>query len=208
MKAEALFLTHAYTYKNGEAMSETSTIPGTTAGVIGAVVLAVIGLITGWFKYRAADKSEIKRRIEETEEALRVALENGMVTDAKTLSRRLDRLYRMYRRDGSRPRMAAGGTESEAGSPPVTSSQVAKILAVALGVSVAACIAVLASGCSSLFGKGKVEYVVLGERINIVKPGETVVVPDLIPPAKRWYMVDNVGLEGWLGIGDMGARGE
>jgi hypothetical protein len=47
-----------------------------------------------------------------------------------------------------------------------------------------------------------VEYVVVGERINIVEPGQVITVPELKPPAKCWYLVDNVGLEGWLGIGD------
>jgi hypothetical protein len=67
------------------------------------------------------------------------------------------------------------------------------------GSAVAAIAALsLASGC--LGGKPKTEFVVIGERINIVEPGQTVVVPELVPPAKKWYLVDNVGLAGWLGI--------
>lgn len=58
----------------------------------------------------------------------------------------------------------------------------------------------LVSGCAGLRDK-KVEYVVIGERVNIVEPGQVVTVPELVPPAKKWYLVDNVGLEGWLGIG-------
>lgn len=42
--------------------------------------------------------------------------------------------------------------------------------------------------------------VVLGERINKVKPGQTVVVPPLVPPAKQWYLVDDHGLYQWLDI--------
>lgn len=61
---------------------------------------------------------------------------------------------------------------------------------------------VLLSGCGSLRSKEKkVEYIVVGERISIVEPGQVVTVPELKSPAKRWYLVDNVGLEGWLGIG-------
>lgn len=42
--------------------------------------------------------------------------------------------------------------------------------------------------------------VVIGERINKVKPGETIKVPPLLSPAKQWYLVDDAGLSGWLGI--------
>lgn len=58
----------------------------------------------------------------------------------------------------------------------------------------------LLTGCSSL-KPAKVEYVVIGERINVLEPGQAITVPPLVPPASKWYLVDNVGLEGWLGIG-------
>lgn len=44
------------------------------------------------------------------------------------------------------------------------------------------------------------EPVVLGERIFIVRAGEYVVVPEPKPPAKTWYLVDDMGLSLWLGI--------
>lgn len=56
----------------------------------------------------------------------------------------------------------------------------------------------ITTGCFSARPHG--EYIVIGERINIVEPGQEIVVPPLVSPAKKWYLVDNVGLAGWLGI--------
>jgi hypothetical protein len=58
----------------------------------------------------------------------------------------------------------------------------------------------LASLCSGCLSGKPSQYIVIGERINIVEPGQEIVVPNLLPPAKKWYLVDNVGLAGWLGI--------
>lgn len=137
-------------------------------GIVGAVLLSLFGLFGRWMSSRKDRNDDLERQISETEEALRLALENGMITDAQRLSRRLERLRQRF---GSRV--------------------------------VALCSVLLLSltGCGSLRSDKKVEYVVVGERISIVEPGQVVTVPELIPPAKQWYMVDNVGLEGWLGIG-------
>jgi hypothetical protein len=40
----------------------------------------------------------------------------------------------------------------------------------------------------------------IGERVKIVKPGDTILIPDLTQPAKTWYLVDDIGLSTWLGI--------
>ena len=59
----------------------------------------------------------------------------------------------------------------------------------------------LSAGCSVFRGKDVYnEPIVYGERINIVKPGDTLVVPQLKKPASTWYLVDDVGLGIWLGI--------
>jgi len=42
--------------------------------------------------------------------------------------------------------------------------------------------------------------IIIGERILMPQPGDVVTVPPLVPPAARWYLVDDVGLCGWLGI--------
>lgn len=41
---------------------------------------------------------------------------------------------------------------------------------------------------------------VIGERVLRLAPGQTFVAPALTPPAKQWYVVDDVGLAQWLGI--------
>lgn len=166
-------------------MSETCTSVGSYTGWSGfvAVFLAAAGLITRWISRRSGRNREIMSRIEETERQLSEALEQGRVSDAHTLALRLDRLWRMYRRAPARK------------PPPSGAAKAATALAVLM----------LCCGCGSLRPGKKVEYVVLGERINIVEPGQAVTVPELIPPAKRWYLVDNKALEAWLGVGDRGA---
>lgn len=60
----------------------------------------------------------------------------------------------------------------------------------------------LCSGCR-MFSGHEHEFkgpLVIGERINTVNAGETIKVPELVPPAKTWYLVDDVGLGIWLGI--------
>ena len=42
--------------------------------------------------------------------------------------------------------------------------------------------------------------IIIGERILMPQPGDVVTIPPLVPPAVRWYLVDDVGLCGWLGI--------
>lgn len=44
------------------------------------------------------------------------------------------------------------------------------------------------------------QTVVLGERVRIVEAGDIIEIPDNMPPAKTWYLVDDVGLSIWLGI--------
>lgn len=66
--------------------------------------------------------------------------------------------------------------------------------------TVAVAVSAMCLLCSGCLSPKKDPYIIIGERINIVEPGKTIVVPDLVPPAKKWYLVDNVGLAGWLGI--------
>lgn len=42
--------------------------------------------------------------------------------------------------------------------------------------------------------------IIVGERILMPQPGQALTVPPLVPPAAQWYLVDDVGLAGWLGI--------
>lgn len=41
---------------------------------------------------------------------------------------------------------------------------------------------------------------ILGQRVLAPDPGQTLTVPALLPPAKQWYLVDDVGLGLWLGV--------
>ena len=67
--------------------------------------------------------------------------------------------------------------------------------------TIAALLCLLCTGCSSFRGKSAYnEPVVYGERINIVKPGDIIEIPQLKRPASTWYLVDDVGLSIWLGI--------
>lgn len=70
-----------------------------------------------------------------------------------------------------------------------------------LGAIVLICL--LLSGCKTV---EVVDGPVLGERINVVKPGAAIVVPELKAPASKWYLVDDVGLRAWLGL-DVSAAG-
>jgi len=63
--------------------------------------------------------------------------------------------------------------------------------------------AVLAIACCLLFAGCATPAqppLVIGERILKTTPGQTLVVPPLVAPARQWYVVDDVGLQQWLGI--------
>ena len=150
-------------------MEDTSITTGTSVvGGLFAVILAIVGFFREGRKYRTDDKKELKQKIDETQAALDLALENNMITDAHNLQIKLRELWEQYRKSSK-----------------------------AAVVSVSAAV-LLCSGCFS--AQKQPEAIVIGERINVVKPGQELVVPDLVPPAKTWYLVDNVGLSGWLGI--------
>jgi len=50
------------------------------------------------------------------------------------------------------------------------------------------------------------QYVVIGERVNKVNPGDTIKIPPLAPPAKQWYLIDDHGLYQWLDINLTGTK--
>lgn len=138
-------------------------VAATAFGSVCAVILAVIGFFRDLMRRRDDGRKELKQRIDDMQDALNLALEEGRITDAQRLQRELSALWERYRR----------------------------VVAVAAA-------SLLLCGCIT---RGRHDgYIVIGERINIVEPGQQLVVPDLVPPAKKWYLVDNVGLAGWLGI--------
>lgn len=78
---------------------------------------------------------------------------------------------------------------------------------VAAALIVAACVAfaaLFAGGCATGASRrsdaAAPHPLVVGERIRVVAPGETLVVPAPVPPARTWYLADDEGLWQWLGI--------
>ena len=129
------------------------------------------------FSRRREASDKLWSEIVDTRRRLSDALAEGRVSDAAFLRKKLDGLLRDYRR----------GVRS--GMP----------LAVP---AVAAISSVLLSGCLS--GRrgddGSHSVFVLGDRVMLADPGSEIVIPDLIPPARQWYIVDDVGLKHWLGV--------
>lgn len=143
-------------------------------GGICAVIMAIIGLFRQWRKDRTDDREEMRTKLKALQDAVNLALEEGRITDAGRLQHELNELWEKYHKSTRSTRSPSG----------------AVVLAVLLPA--------LCAGC--LTREPTREYVVIGERIFIVEPGRELIVPPLVPPAKKWYLVDNVGLAGWLGI--------
>lgn len=138
-------------------------------GAICAVVMALVGLFREWRKGLSDGRADAKRRIDAVQEALNLALEEGRVSDAQRLQEDLRRLWDEYRR------------------------MVPAVVAAAL----------LCSGC--LHG-GTEQDIVVGDRISVVRPGTTVVVPDPVPPARTWYLMDDLAVRAVTGV-DMAVYG-
>ena len=92
------------------------------------------------------------------------------------------------------------GRISDAGSISSTISKLyKKFNKVGLFSVLALCL--MLSGCKT--AKLAPEYnppLVLGERVFICKEKDIIEIPTLVPPATKWYLVDNIGLTQWLGI--------
>lgn len=141
-------------------------------------LLELLRAIMGFFRNRNDRKDELEEQIRLKEQALSEAIQQGRITDAGILRQELERLK------------AQRGLSASAAAGHM--------------VVLAACL--LCTGCFST--KKPANVVVVGERINIVKPGDDLTVPQLIPPAKTWYLVDDVGLNSWLGISVLGGPSE
>lgn len=92
------------------------------------------------------------------------------------------------------------GRISDAGSISSTISKLyKKFNKVGLFSAIALCF--MLSGCKTI--KLDPEYnqpLVLGERVFICQEKDIIEIPALVPPATKWYLVDNIGLTQWLGI--------
>ncbi|MEI8244015.1 MAG: hypothetical protein WCI17_12160 [bacterium] len=57
---------------------------------------------------------------------------------------------------------------------------------------------VLAPGCATTSATR--QPLIIGQRVLAPDPGQTITIPPLLPPARQWYLVDDIGLGAWLDI--------
>ena len=144
----------------------------------------LLDFITGIFSSRKEDKTNLWSEILDCRAQLSSALAEGRVTDVRELRLRLDSLMKQYSR---RLRTCEADVRRARRVNPGAFLFLA-VMAFMLG------------GCSSTGKKKQVEVLVVGERINVVRPGTTVQVPELVKPARMWYLLDDVAIQQWLGI--------
>jgi hypothetical protein len=136
------------------------------------LLLSVFRFLSDLFARKNDEKAELRRLIDEKQAELDKAVDDGRITDIQMLREQLDMLRKRYE--------GKGGV-----TPPV--------------VCVLLAIGVVCSGCSHFSGgKGQDHIVVVGERVMTVEPGQTV--PALVPPAKKWYLVDSEAMKSWLNV--------
>lgn len=136
------------------------------------LLLSVFRFLSDLFSRKNDEKAELKRLIEEKQSELDKAVDEGRITDIQMLREQLEQLKKRY--DGR------GGGASRA---------VCLLLAIGL----------LCSGCSHFGRKDDSSHiVVVGERVMTIEPGQTV--PALVPPAKKWYLVDSEAMKSWLNV--------
>lgn len=156
----------------------------------------VFRFFTGILSRKREEKDDLWSQILAKRIALAKALEEGKITDAGILAEELDILMNQY---GRNCKEKVGMVET---SNFKATSKVVLLLAL---------LPLVCTGCAGLFSGPGTTFVV-GERINLVNPGDTVEIPKLIDPAKQWYLVDNVALQHWLKIptalGPVETRGE
>ena len=145
-----------------------------TVSSVVELLLSVFRFFSDIFYRRRDEKDELKRLIEEKQAELDLAIDEGRITDIEIIRRQLSELKRRYqskRGDGA------------------SRSAVPFILAVAL----------LSQGCfSTKHGQKEPAVIMVGERVMVVQAGD--VVPELIPPAKSWYLVDSEAMKSWLNV--------
>ena len=143
------------------------------------LITEILRLISSFFNSKKDEKANLWEQIEEKQKALIQALESGKLTDAGILNRELQDLMTQYSR---------------------TNNKTIRTLKRCAISSLAVISLSLLSGCAAFRSQDPHTVFIEGERINIVEPGQEIVVPQLITPAKKWYLVDNIGLQYWLGI--------
>ena len=148
-------------------------------GSIFDFLLELLRFLRELFSGKRSEKADVWQQIQDTRNNLVLALEEGRLTDVAILRKQLDRLMEEY---SKYTKFAEKRMRSSV------------FLAAAMSLSL------LSAGCLSSGKKTDTTVFVSGDRILLVQPGAQVVVPELTSPAKQWYLVDNVGLQHWLGI--------
>jgi hypothetical protein len=147
------------------------TREGTMVSTVASALIRLIEFIVKLL-YRSDDKRK-QQEIDAAKEELRKALSEGRVTDAAYWNKKVNQLE---------------------------AARALNVLAKAKGLVILILLSAAASGCLTSKPEQPPMPIVIGERINKVKPGDRLVVPALAPPAKQWYLVDDVGLYQWLDI--------
>lgn len=144
----------------------------------------LLRFVSDIFSHRTEDRKNLWAEILDTRAKLAEALAEGRVSDVGILRRELKQLMDRYMRDVKveERHMRRSEGKMPPGSP---------MMAIGLAASL------ILAGCKS--DKPQTVFV-LGDRINVLQPGTELTVPELQPPAKVWYLVDNVAIQSWLDI--------
>lgn len=145
----------------------------------------LLGFITGIFSDKKENKENLWSEILDCRSKLSVALAEGRITDVAVLRKELESLMKRYSRyirseERAFRRGAKGGI---------------KWASFCLSAVILA-----ASGCANTKSRPQQQVLVIGERIHVLEPGSDLKVPQLVPPARKWYLVDDVAILQWLGI--------
>lgn len=152
--------------------------------VVFEFLLEIVRFFTGLFSDKRENRKNLWPEILAKRAQLAEALAGGRITDVAILRKELDTLMKQY---------MSGVKILERDMRKLGRSHVG------IEVSVVVILAVIMSGCGH-FKQSQQTTFVLGDRVNIVQPGSTIEVPKLTPPAKQWYLMDNVAIQHWLGI--------
>ena len=148
-------------------------------------LLELLRWLSNLFARKEKNRVTTWQEIEAKRNALALALADGRISDVAILRKELEVLMEKYLkgvRSDERKLRRMRNTRMHNGFSFILAS-----LALSLFLS----------GCWST--KPTTTFV-LGERINLVQPETTVEVPKLTPPAKQWYLLDNIAIQHWLGI--------
>lgn len=143
-----------------------------------AAAIALVGtLVTAWFTYRNNKNSDKKKELlKQEEEALRKRIEETQKELIEAMENNITDV------PGIRMKLET----------------YRKQLKRLVGVVLIGLCSLPISGCLTWFQKE--QPVVVGERIFYMTEGQTMVVPALRPPAKQWYLIDDVAMLKVLGI--------